>query len=450
MKASSKKSIIIGVVIILIAAVLAGAIILLPKSLLAPTQKMGIATTTPGGNQIAAVATTTRPIKMAPIPQGSQTYQIMQANGVLPKIVQATVNPVNVDPGNKQTLTIIISDPNPITSIIATIRTDNGTTTVPLSLAGPAALNDVLPQKYFVNAKNQLALVNPNGNVVSNSNIAQAAEGDETYSATWIIKDTHVKRYYTKFTATDAKGNVNSIKIPWTDLNCMWSSNNYGGGNVSVSSTFGSEGCRFNNSLDPLDGPENGNLIVDAPIIISQDTALVFNPSTTISFSGSGYIFIQSINAQITPSEMYCSSSSWVTSFSSPADGTYEVPRSGLANYVFPGQTATVASTTVTNYGTSTWNINCGPVVSTEGYQNFSCYLLDSQGTVGGNTPPCTCNTAYATSTSYMSTSTCGTTVNFPNDSDGCGSQGPNDTSCSQYLNGCVPSTQVPETVTCN
>ena len=284
----NKKNIIIGCVVLVIAVVVAAVVIFLPMR----PVKQAMAPTLPGANnKLAAVATSTRPVKMAPIPQGSQTYQIMQAPDVMPKIVQATVNPVDVHVGDTQTLTVIISDPNPITSVVATIRTDNGTTTVPLSLVGPAALNDVLPAKYFVNAQNQLALVAPNnGGGNGDGNIAQAAEGDEKYSATWTVKDTHVAKYYTKFTATDAKGSVNSVELGWTDAECVWTSNNYASSTWSLEANYPGVQCAVGS--DWTDGPEGGYLAIDNPLGMSIQASgtLVLNPGYSMNFSNGGYI----------------------------------------------------------------------------------------------------------------------------------------------------------------
>src|ERR1035437_6598948 len=147
MKSSNKKAAIISCVILATAIVIAAMVVFLPKRFITPAtpaQQVTVPGQHASNNGPAALlaGSTTSP-KMAPIPQGSQTYQIMQAASAIPRIVQATVNPVNVHVGDTQTLILTISDPDPITSVVATIRTDNETTTVPLSLVGPAALNDV-------------------------------------------------------------------------------------------------------------------------------------------------------------------------------------------------------------------------------------------------------------------------------------------------------------------
>jgi len=350
MRSSSKKTIVLGVVVIVIAAVIATAILFLPKRSVAPTVP---------AQRAMSNTTSTAPMKMAPIPRGSQTYQIMQAAGVMPKIVQATVNPVDVHVGDTQTLTVIVSDPDPIISVVATIQTDNGTTTVPLALVGPAALNDVAPQKYFVNAQNQVALVNPN-NSSGTGNVAQAAQGDEKYSAAWTVKDTHVARYYTIFTATDAKGNVNSARMNWTDAMCSWNGqNNYGGGTWDANAAYGSLGCNF--GLNETDGVENGNATIDAPVTLANNSTFVINSGRSMTISGSGQISLPTntpLGQIVFGQDMYCAPTTWVTTFSSPADGTYQESRSSLNNMVYPGSGA-YGGSTLTNYGPNTFNYNC-------------------------------------------------------------------------------------------
>jgi hypothetical protein len=318
-------------------------------------------------------------LKKAPIPMGSQTYQIMQASNAVPKIVQATVDPVNVRVGDTQILTVIISDPDPITSVVATIQTDNGTTTVPLMLVGAAALNDVVPQKYFVNAENELVLTNPskeNGD----GNVALAAEGDQKYSASWTVKDTHTARYSTVFTATDAEGNVNSAKIGWTDALCSWNgTNNNNGGTVSISSVFGSGGCSFANN--ETDGVENGNLLIDAPVTLAQGSSLIINPGKSLKFSGSGQLSLPATTplGQIEFSDMYCSSPYWTTTF---ITGTDAVVRSNLSNNVFPGQTAVFYSPTLTDLGQNTYDYSCAGTVKPVPYTPWA--IFSSQNSGGG------------------------------------------------------------------
>lgn len=397
MKISDKKYTITGIVIVLVGIVAASVVVFLPIK-----GKNPVGQGAPNnGNEVAAVAITTPPVKMAPVPVGSQTYQIMQPNSVMPKIVQATIDPVNVHVGDTQTLTIVVSDPNPLVSVVANIQTDNGTTTVPLALVGPAALNDVAPQRYFINAQNELAFVGngPHDSAGGNS-VAFAAEGGEKYSATWTVKDTHTARYHTVFTAADAKGNTNTVTLDWTDALCSWNGqNNFASSTWDASSTYGSGGCSF--QTNETDGVEGGNVTIDAPITLVSGSALVVNPGYSITLSGSGELLIAS-SSQIEFSNMYCSSSTWSTTFSNPADGTDAVLRSQLSNNVFPGQTAFFTTTTLTNYGTSTWNYNCAATVTEQATSyNSSCNI-----TTPGD--PSTC-TEVVCGLGSTSTPACGT-----------------------------------------
>jgi len=380
MQSSNKKTIILGVVILVIALAIAAAVIFIVKRPAPPVPVPQAVVPAPapvaqqgGTNQVAAEATTTPPVKMAPIPHGSQTYQIMQAYGLLPRIVQATVDPVDVHGGDTQTMTVIVSDPDPITSVVATIQTDNGTTTVPLALVGPAALNDVLPQKYFVNAQNELAFVDPN-NKSNGGNVAEAAQGDEKYSATWTVKDTHTAKYHTVFTATDAIGHVNSVEINWTDVICQWGTNNYGGTTLTLSTLFAS-GCTMN-ANDPVDGVENGNLKVDQPLTIVAGTALVINgPTYGITFSGSGSISLNAApTSQIVPGQMYgtdadhdgwLAGSAWATSTGGTLRSSIGGTTLGFHDCndsnpnVNPGATGWFTSPTTTDLGAGTYDYDC-------------------------------------------------------------------------------------------
>jgi len=394
--------------LIIIIALVAVFLIVTPFWFNPPTQKPNV--TPPVAENTSSTPPVTKgTLPRAPIPQGSQTYQIMQASTVMPKIVQATVDPVNVHVGDTQRLTVIISDPDPINSVVAMIQTDNGTTTVPLTLVGAAALNDVAPQRYFVNAENQLVLTNPIKNSRAD-NVALAAKGDQKYSATWTVKDTHVARYFTVFTATDAKGNVNSVKIGWTDTVCSWNGiNNSNGATSSISSVFGSAGCKF--LLGGTDGVENGNLLIDAPVILDRGSTLVLNSGHSIVFSGSGYLLMPTVTplGQILFSEMYCASSGWVTAFSSPADGTYQVARSQLASTVFPGQTAYFTTPTLTNYGSNTYNYDCAQTTSKQVSTSYTtCSVTNSPtcGQPGKNN----CVAAICGEGSPVATPACGST----------------------------------------
>ncbi len=345
-------------------------------------------------------------LQKAPIPTGSQTYQIMQAASAMPKIVQATIDPVNADLGQMQTLTVIVSDPNPITSVVAAIQTDNGTTTVSLALVGPAALNDVIPQRYFVNEQNQLVFANPdNGSGKGNGNVALAAQGDETYSAQWKVEGTHVARYSTVFTATDAQGNVNSARIGWTDAVCSWNgTNNNNGATTSISSVFGSGGCQF--LSNETDGVENGNLLIDAPVTLAQGSSLVINSGHALSFSGSGQLSIPTTAplGQLVFSDMYCSAGGWTLTYSSSINGSPQEARSALSSSVFPGQTAYFTTpAAMTNYGANTYNYNCAATVTQE-YTNVGQVTSAPSCSMGG------CVSAQYTPGWYQSVPGCGAT----------------------------------------
>jgi hypothetical protein len=358
-----KKPIIISIGIIVIAAAIAAIILFVPKHVAAPVAQQP----SNNNNQVAAATVNTAQAKMAPVPEGSQTYQIMQGPKAMPKIDQVTINPVDVHVGDTQTLTVVISDPDSITSVVATTRTDNGTTTIPLPFVGSVTVSGVSEQKY---------------------------------SASWTVKDTHVARYNTVFTATDAKGNVNSATMNWTDALCSWNgTNNYNGATWDANSTYGSGGCSF--APSETDGVENGSATIDAPITLGGSSTFVIT-SGHLTFSGAGQLSIPASAKIAFGGDMYCASSGWVTSFSNPADGTYQVARSALNNNVYPGQTGYFTTAVTTNYGQLTFNYNCGPTLVQQ-------YVSNPPGSVsyqGGCTGPFTCGTPTWTSGYY--TTPCG------------------------------------------
>ncbi len=64
-----------------------------------------------------------------PLPTGSQTYKFSHGDQVLgPKISEITIDPLEIKPGEKQTITLLAAHTFPITSVSIEIITDTKTT----------------------------------------------------------------------------------------------------------------------------------------------------------------------------------------------------------------------------------------------------------------------------------------------------------------------------------
>jgi hypothetical protein len=310
------------------------------------------------------------------LPHASETYQVMQSADAMPKIVQATIDPLGVHVGDTQHLSIILNDPDSIVSVEAQIQTDHGTTTLPLKLVGPAQVSEILPQKYYVDSQNRLALMSDRANVAKsgNQNVALAATGgDVKYTGSWLVHDTHDTFYKTIFVAKDSAGHTSSVVLAWSDA-CGIATT---GGNVTLSAV-----C----AESSLDGVEGGNLIMaTSGTMTISSTTFVINPGYSIRFFG-GVISIGT-TAQIVTNKYICTldadgDSYWtgggVTDTTSTcADYAGYVDRASEISgndcndtatgyYVHPGQTGYFSSSTLTDLGANTYDYNCDGTISYE------------------------------------------------------------------------------------
>jgi hypothetical protein len=235
------------------------------------------------------------------LPHTAETYQIMQAADAMPKIVQTTIDPLGVHVGDTQKLSIIVQDPDPIVSVVAEIETDNGTTTLPLKLVGPAQLTEIVPQKYYVDASNHLALVKDGAagtNVAdakasNEQGVALAATGgNEKYAGSWVVRGTHNTTYRTIFIVKDSTGHTNSITMAWSDACGI---PNGGGANIS--------GCSTGLGPSYTDGVENGNANITGGLVLN--TTFIVNPSYSMNFSG-GSVSVAVNNGQILFNQYIC------------------------------------------------------------------------------------------------------------------------------------------------
>jgi hypothetical protein len=149
------------------------------------------------------------------LPEGIALVRISQAAETLPRIVQATIDPTDVHVGATQKLTVIVQDPDSITSVVAKIQTDHDVITVPLNFVGEAAAAEVLPNLVAVNSDHKVVLLSP---APLSRNIAHAADMPKLkYENSWIVKDTHDTFYHTTFIAKDSKNRESSVTLAWSD-----------------------------------------------------------------------------------------------------------------------------------------------------------------------------------------------------------------------------------------
>ncbi len=249
------------------------------------------------------------------LPAGLQTYNIVQGAENMPRIVQASIDPLDVHVGNIQTLSLIVQDPNKITSVIAKIQTDHGVRELPLSLVSPDAVSEVLPAQYVLNKKNQLV---PFERAESLFNVAYAALELPSlkYEAKWKVEDTHDAKYKTTFVVRDSKGRENSVTLTWSDA-CLIP---YAGA-WNITSNGGA--C----SLFGVDGVEQGNATIQTyTLTLNAGATFAYNSTYSITMT-SGAIAIANtaqikqtnIWARDLDSDTWLSSDTWLAQDALPA-----------------------------------------------------------------------------------------------------------------------------------
>ena len=162
-----------------------------------------------------------------------------------PYFREVTIDPLDVRPGDIQTIMVKVEDPDEINWIRADIEHDNGVDTVMLALI----------------------------------------EGDlksGTWYGRWLVYDTHKETYHTTFTAQNRKGKQNSITLAWTD-SCPFPLS----GNTSLSAMGGSCEIATTDPSKGVNGVDNGNFTVDGgyTLTIKAGATMVFNPGKSITIS---------------------------------------------------------------------------------------------------------------------------------------------------------------------
>jgi hypothetical protein len=232
-------------------------------------------TAAPVGESAAAPAAQS-PARFS-LPHGSQTYQIVEAAGVWPKILQATINPPDVHVGDVQKLEVVVQDSSPIVSVVAKTQLDHGAKEIPLNLLGPASAAELPPVKYAVDGKGRVIALDepqPIGLAASDGAVQSAVAAEPptyTYAGEWTVGDTHDTFYRTAFIVKDAAGRQNSVTIAWSDA-CGIPP----GGNWTMST---------NCTISSTDGVDNGNATLSAGTLTLNAT-FAWNPGQSVTLSG--------------------------------------------------------------------------------------------------------------------------------------------------------------------
>lgn len=157
------------------------------------------------------------------IKTGKNQFTVSGGRDDAPKIIQGEIDPLDVRPGDTQTMKIVVQSDKEIASVIAQIETDKGIVEVPMKFEGKTAQKDILPNPYFVNEKKELVIlpVKKASDDIAESSFIKVSEaiGAErlTYSGSWVVKDTVAKKYRTKISVKDVDGGENSITMAWSD-----------------------------------------------------------------------------------------------------------------------------------------------------------------------------------------------------------------------------------------
>lgn len=175
------------------------------------------------------------------LPAKAVTHQISQAEDTWPKILQTTIDPLQVAVGEIQRMEVIAQSPAGIKSVTANIETDNGTTTIELEKTGVdesayvprlEVEGDNVVDMRSTEEVNKMAKEMEKNGVV---NEAEASEHErEIWEGQWEVNDTHTKDYVTEFVAVDNEGRETSVRSNWLDPVCSipisgsWNINEYG------------------------------------------------------------------------------------------------------------------------------------------------------------------------------------------------------------------------------
>jgi hypothetical protein len=224
-------------------------------------------------------------------------FTVSSAPGAKISFLEGKIEPLKVSPGDTQRMRIVIQGVNGISSVIAEVETDHGTTTVELHktvLTNWTTIKNgalqVLSRQQALVYHNQAIKTDASSSLISP---ALAASGDkEIWEGSWVVKDTSIRTYHTIFIAKDSENNERNLVLAWSDP-AGWAA----GGNVtattsvSVSSVYGVDGGNLTipagTTITMLSG---GNLIFNQTQYITLQPAVGAFAAGNIVINAGGYI----------------------------------------------------------------------------------------------------------------------------------------------------------------
>jgi hypothetical protein len=174
----------------------------------------------------------------------------------LPEFKRAIVDPLDVLPGDNQTFTVHVYSPHGVINVTTTTQLDNSILDLDLQ------------------------------------EIGEDGDGNQIFSATWIVNDVHTITYRTHITAIDSEGNENKIELTWTD-SCQSLITHGSTSTITSSCSTGSS------TVAGLDG---GNLIIQGgqTLTIDSGATWVFNSGYSITVDGT-----ITVNGEIKKANLY-------------------------------------------------------------------------------------------------------------------------------------------------
>ncbi|MBY0111038.1 DUF5011 domain-containing protein [Patescibacteria group bacterium] len=223
------------------------------------------------GNKAVEVIRIVRVVTPAPIPESQQqpryslpgagedvTYTVSSGTGVDPKFVSVEISPLHVYVGQTQTFTVKVSSAAGVESVTSETELDTTTLDLPLTLKSSSG-------------------------------------GVDTYEASWVVYDTHVKTYLTTFTAESNSGSENSITMAWSDP-CP--------GLTQGSSSSVSSNC----SVSSVAGLDGGTVTIPGGVTLTLNSGATWawNPGTSIIVDGA---IVKASGAQLRKGYLFYSGS---------------------------------------------------------------------------------------------------------------------------------------------
>ncbi len=307
------------------------------------------------------------------IPEGKQSFSIIQSETAKPKIAKAEIDPADVHIGDIQTLRLFIPAEEDISSVTAEIETDNG-------------IKDV-------------------GLVYKQDEEAESG-GLKVFESTWKVRDTHDTTYRTQFIAADRNGNRNSIILTWTDACGISNSGDW----------ISTENC----VISSVDGVDNGNVTIAAGHTLTINADFVFNPGKILAINGalaigSGATIKKTYLWQIdADNDGYAANSVQYASDTAPAGArrrsilqtaSYDCADNNAS--IYPGVTTDVGSCSSCSYSSTCSNSGTGTVTSTYCSSNGTYSSSSSSCSCSRNTNGAGCGTTYGSWGSCSYSSTC-------------------------------------------